>query len=145
MDKTLVTTIEGEGGGFQIEIDITDQTAWSHGWAKCYLLTPGEKVYLGAETSDNLLPRLIDQLGNDAEGEFGKDVFGRNAHLVRMLTEAWCGIYVAPSGGARTLFFLDALHAPIHCVGQIEVPEARWIWWRQRLEDLLKQELLPDD
>ena len=141
-NKTFTTAIEGEGGSFQIEINVNEQTAWSCGWAKCYLSTNAERVYLGAETSDNLLPSLIAQLDNDTEGEYGESIFGRNAHLVRTLSEAWCGIYIAPSDSARTLLFLDALHKPIQCLGKIEVPETRWVRWRQQLEKLLNQDLV---
>lgn len=140
MGEVVFTSISGTGGSLEIEIHIEHQDALKDGWAKCYLRTETNKMYLGAESASTLLSNMVNQLNNTECGLNGSNIFGQNARLVRSLSERWCGIYVAPNGSARSLYFLDALNEPVHCIGKIEVVEDEWVPWRQQLKMLLEQE-----
>ena len=142
--KIVNKVFKGDGGHLRLEIYIDDENAWGHGWAKCYLQTSGEETYLGAEMVDDLIPRLMLQMTNDVEGESGAELFGQNAHLVRMLSEAWCGIYVAPSDSGRVFFFLNAMAEPVHCIGIIKVSAQESVTWFDQLQDLLSRDLVLD-
>ncbi len=132
MDTPVVITLDGDGGCLRIEVERSDAQASYDGWARCYLVMPSGETYLGAGTGDEVLPRLLASIDDPPPGTSGAAYFGRDAHLVVSLAEAWCGIYVAADGAIRHVFFLDGL-ARVACIGHVTLSPAQWVEWQQRL------------
>jgi hypothetical protein len=122
--------LKGEGGTLHLEVEAND-------WTRCYLLADHRRIYVGAEGFGILASRLITELHSVARGTVGADIFGQPARWVRSLAEAWCGIYMAPQGTDRRLFFLDGRADPVRCIGTINLTEAQWRNWCQELEEVV--------
>lgn len=120
--------LEGNGGGLLIETAVNEL-----GWSQCYLL--GEKrVYLGAESADYLLPRLLDVVDGGITAYASTDeIEGRPVHWALSLSEVHHALYVADDGPDTLLFWQDARKEPVAVVGTIRLSPERCRQWETHL------------
>lgn len=119
-----MVNLNGEGGTLRIDIGEND-------WSRCELVTDEEEIYLGAETKEILVERLLNGLRIDAtiDGE----IEGRKVRWVLSLSEAHASLYASTDAADRTLFCQDKNGAVI---GRISLSSGRSEEWRRQLEAL---------
>ncbi len=119
-EHSIATTyLKAAHGSLRLEASTT-------GWTRCYLLTEGKDTFLGAETIDDLMARLIVVLsGGRFPGAASRPdaprILGYEPVSCFLLAErhfSICSAYAPDAGGARVLLFLDGHDTSI----QIAVP-----------------------
>ncbi|MDQ2687309.1 MAG: hypothetical protein M3Y28_05525, partial [Armatimonadota bacterium] len=107
------------------------------GWCLCSLMG-NNRIYLGAETADYLLPRLLDAVDGRPGGvPPSGEIAGRSVHWALSLSEAHHALYYADYGPQRLLFWQNAQQAPVTLVGTITLSPEQRRQWRAQLEAFL--------
>lgn len=91
--------LRATAGGVRVE-------ASEGGWSRCYLLRPGEEMFLGAHTLAYVAGRLASCLCRD-EGDDAGTLAGQRVRWVLTLSERHCSLYATLGDADLTLFWQD--------------------------------------
>ena len=129
MEPSLI--LIGDGG------TLSNEVVNSNGWSYCYLEDGGTRIFLGADSREHILSRLLGILGE--EDELAPATWQYNGYSVRcslMLSEVHHALYVADAENTRFLFWQNANAAALPIVGVIKLSAEQRHQWLAQIKEV---------
>ena len=123
--------LEGDGGTLFLEL--VDPNGWSY----FYLEDTVQRIFLGADSTEHILSRLLGVLGEEDElapvtGQYN----GYGVRCLLILSEVHYVLYVANQNGERLLFWQNSDDASLPIAGTVRLSAEQRHQWLAQIKEV---------